>query len=597
MSEKIQKSFYLLKEKYISFNETTQKFKEEVIDFIFLQKYFRTKNYNEQETLPNLSNEYEFKLFYKKLPSSPPWKGFIRSIAKEDQRILEENKSFSESYLIVVKSISSNQYFVTTGGYGHISIQDLSTTDFGIEILSRLLKKEDKALKATKERSLTGGIQGAVKIFRNDYNFYENDNFGSVYNELNATIDKKQLVDIFGFSSDEITSNCFCIAKDSFSIKKSISFEELIQLIKQCEIILTRDPIVEINNVEKVSKLSKALITKLYHTLYSNIYTNYCDHNTPFSVEISHKEFDKYYYANHSILKFTINRKTYTSQIFEPIKDIQTLLDKIREINETLSIEEFKDLLEKKTTEITTYDENGYSLTCDTLKNHFCTEIAYKGESYFLIEKEWYKIKNTFVNSINEQAEAFTKNNKYGGEINKWKTKMSENEYNSSYFGQPSTLVFDKFTPLNIEACDVMKWDDQNIYFIHVKKGFDNSMRDLCQQIFIAARKIQEDIKSDYSYLSLLYDTVVNNGGQSHYNISAKSHLSKIIKEEFINLFQDKRKIVFVLAVLDTAKTKRNLDAEITKFDSNIAKFSLSELCKNMRSLNVELQITQIVQN
>lgn len=593
MAERIQNSFYLLKETYTFFNEKTQKFTEETIDFKFLNKHFKAKGYKEQNVLDSLSDKYEIKLYYKKNPTTPSWKDFIKSVVQENEDILRENKSYSESYLLILKNGLTNRYFVTTGGYGHIFVQGLATTDFGLNILSRLIKAEDKALKSTKERSLTGGVQGAVKIFRNDYNFYENESFGNVYNELNATIDKKQLIEIFGFTQEDISTSSFCVAKDSFSLRKSVSFNELLMIIERCEDLLLKPAIVEINTVEKIPKQSKTLISKLYDNLFSQIYCNYLEIGKSFSVEISHKEFDKYYYSQVTIFNVVIKRKRFSFSFDGPIREIQTLLNKIRKIDNNLSKEEFKTILKNST--IQAYEENGILLTEDYLKNHFCSEVMLDKQSYFLIEKDWYKIKERFLETINDQASYFIKNNRYEGQsLKKWESSYScENDYNMSYLGEKSFLVFDKFTPQNIEACDIMTWDEKNIYFIHIKQGFDNSMRDLCHQVFISARKINEDIKNNYPFLASLYDLVKNNRGKSTYHKKARGQLTQLTQERFLEKFNN-RNIIFVLAVLDTAKSKRELEKDINQFDSNIAKFSLSELAKNMRNLDAKFQIVQL---
>lgn len=594
MAEKIQNSFYLLKDKLIMLNKKTGKINEEIIDFDFLGKYFRSKSYKEQKTLSELSEEYDVKLYYKKTKTIPPWKGFIQAIAEPDEDVLKCNRSYSESYIVVLKNKLSGQYFVTTGGYGHISVQEISVNDFGLEVLSRLIKAEDKTLRSTKERSITGGIQGEIKFFRSDYNIYENETFGNVYNELVATIDKKQLNEIFGFSKQDISSNSFCLAKNSFSLKKSISFSELLTIIEKCENLLLKPPTVEINSIEKIHKTSKHLLANLYTELFSKIYNNYINADDFISVEISHKDFDKYYYCNKVIIETTINQKRISFEFEESVKNIQILLNEIRLINSTLTKEKFVKVLESAY--LTSYDEAGLILTEDSLKNHFCSEISINSKNYFLIEKDWYKMKDRFLNQINEQVQHFSTNNKYLGEkLKNWDESayLSENEYNASFLGENNTLVFDRFTPQNIEACDFMKWDDRFVYFYHVKKGFDNSMRDLCNQVFISARRVQEDLKTGKSFLKLLYNTVANNNGGNEYSKKCKRQLKKITENEFINIFNN-REIVFVLLFLDTSKTGRKISQNIDSFNSTIAKFSLVDLSKKMRNLDVKFQIGQL---
>lgn len=594
MGEKIQNSFYLLKEELLTYSNKTGKLTKELINFEFLGKNLKSKDYREQKIISNLSEKYDLKLYYKKTKTNPQWKGFLQAIAEPDEDVLKLNRSFSESYVIVLQNKSSKKYFVTTGGYGHTSVQEISVNDFGLEVLSRLIKAEDKTLRSTKERSITGGIQGEIKFFRNDYNIYENEKFGNVYNELVATIDKKQLRKIFGFSKQDILSNSFCLAKNSFSLKKAISFPELLVIIEKCEDLLLKPQTVEINSIEKISKSSKYLINKLYDELFSKIYENYKEENNFISVEISHKEFDKYYYSNKVIVETTIKRKRKEFVFEESIKNIQILLNEIKSVETDLSDCDFKKILE--TAYLKSYDENGVILTEDSLKNHFCTEMSMDSKSYFLIEKDWYKMKERFLTQINEQALYFSTNNRYlGDKLKNWDESVfsSENEYNASYLNESETLVFDRFTPQNIEACDFMKWDDKSVYFYHVKKGFDNSMRDLCNQVFISARRIQEDLKTEKSFLKLLYNTVINNNGEGDYSKECKKQFDNISENDFLGIF-NQREIIFVLAFLDVSKIDRKITQDISAFKSTIAKFSLVDLSKKMRNLDVKFQIEQL---
>ncbi|MCG2611814.1 TIGR04141 family sporadically distributed protein [Flavobacterium sp. SM15] len=589
MSDKIQSNFYLLKDTIKVLRKS--KVLVETIDFKFLHTHLKKHDFKEQKVIPNLSSTYEIKVYFKKTINPIKWKGFMNTIVQKDEEILKNNKSISESYVILFHNTKSKKYFASTGGFAHVAIQDVATNDFGLEILSRVLKAEDKNLRSSKERNLTGGIQGAIKFFRNDYNLYENESFGNIYNELNASINKDQLNKIFGFSKADLKSDSLCIAKNSFSIKKSISFIELLNLIEKCEKLINLPPVVEINSVEKVNKSNSILINDLWEELLKKTYSNYQDPTNFFSVEIAHKDFEKYYYANSASLTFSIKQKKRISPFEEAIKQIQTILDEIRNIDSSLPYDKFKTVLTNGLIE--TFDANGDTLTRDTLTNHFCSEITYDGKSYFLIERDWYVIGKTFIDNINEQSEHFITINKYTGPtMDKW-TSGSENDYNKSYFTKPESLVFDKFTPLNIEACDIFRWDQTNAYFFHIKKGFDNSMRDLCSQVLIAARKVKEDSKNNFIYLENLYDTVINNNGTSAYSIDAKKHLKKISKKDFINIVRN-RNIVFVLAVLDTASNARKLETDIVNFDSNIAKFSLNELSKNLRNLEVDFKILQL---
>lgn len=588
MSEKIQNSFYLLKDKYKVLKKS--KVTEEEINFDFLHILFKNKGFKEQQILPDLSSKYEIKVYYKKKNNPVKWKGFIGTIVKEGEPIIKNPNSTSESYIIILHNKSTKRYFASTGGFAHITIQEIATNDFGLEILSRIITAADKTLRSSKERSLTGGIQGAIKFFRNDYNLYENESFGNIYNELNATINKEQLIKYFGFAKTELKADSLCIAKNSFSLKKSISFTELLTLIEKCEKLCEEPKITEINSVEKISKSNTLLIRDLWDDLEKKIFDNYKNTDEFYSVEVANKDFEKYYYANTCTLFITIKRKKHKIVFEEAIRNIQTILDEIISLDTKISFEDFQKCISSGY--IQTNDENGDVLTKDTLKNHFCSEVTVNNKSYFLIEKDWYEIGKTFIDNINEQSINFIKTLKYNGpKMDKW-VKGSENDYNASFIKKPNSLVFDKFTPQQIEACDILRWDDNNIYFYHVKKGFDNSMRDLCNQVLVAGKKVKEDSKNKFRFIEELYDRVKNNSGKSDYSKKAKQQLSSISKKDFIEIVKQ-RNIVFVLAVLDTSKSDRKL-ADIQEFDSNIAKFALNELSKSMRNLDIKFEILQL---
>lgn len=593
MSEKIQNNLYLLRDEVRERNSRKQLITKNV-DFDYLDKFLKKKKFKEQKAQEGLSDLYDIKVYYKKSPSDVKWKEFISNLVEFDQDILKLNKSSSESYIILFQNNVTKKIYASTGGYAHITIKEVATTDFGIEILARIVKIDDKALKSTKERNLTGGIQGEIKFFRNDYNLYDNDSFGKIYNELNALLTKEILVKSFGFNLKDLNSNSLCIAKDSFSIKKSISFDELLKIIKRCEYLLENENPIEINSVNKVSRSEAILKENLFDTLATHAYQNYIDSNNFYSIEISNKEFDKYFQATKTKLSFYFRRKLQEIIIDDVFREFQSvLLEIFKACGDSLKYDEFKKIIDSATLE--TFDENNDTLTYENLSSHFCSEIIYNGENYFLLEKDWYQIKKSFIDNINDQASNFLKENIYSGPaLNKWEdTVEKENDYNASYLKKDNTYVFDKFTPLKIEACDILKIDGDKVYFYHIKKGFDNSMRDLCNQVYIASRKIFEDVKDNYKYIESLYDSVKNNNGESVYYQNAKTQFGTVTKTQFIDRIRDK-KIIFVLAVLDTSNSGRRLGDEISKFDSNIAKFTLIELSKNMRNLGVNFQILQL---
>lgn len=580
MSEKIQIAIYRLKKSIIQVNKK----EPTIVDLNFVKKMLvNTHKYKAQRT-NDIAENFEINLYYKVFPSETPWKGFIKEIAVEGENITDKIKIQRESFVLILrnKKIPNNIYAIA-GGFGYTTIQDVIDNNFGIDILSRLITEDDKMLRSSKERSITGGLLGTVKFFRKDYNLHENDSFGAFYQELLAGLDKNTMKEAFGFSDIEQTYSC--IAKNSFLIKKSISISEAIALIEKCELLLESiEPKVEINSIIRIGSKEKERRKKLESELDNHLYDMYIK-KCPSDIDICHYDFDKYRQAERFRLTSMSKNKEFDSQI-----SFQDILDFISEATTNLDKDKFVKLLNSCTIE--SFDSDGIQLTSDTLRKHFNTEIEHKKIFYFLMNNEWYEIKPKYIEKLNKQCQSFIDNNKSTLSLKDWSASQSEGTYNESHIGDDKTIVLDRVLIKNIEVCDVLKWDDNNVYFIHVKEGFGQTTRDLCSQISIAARLIQEDKLGDKSQLKALHDKVLNGDTSSAYRVKVKEQFSNITCDDFCNLLS--KRIVFVFAIKDISN--KSID-KIEDFNSNIAKSSLQDLIKEMNSVGVELQIAQITAN
>ena len=590
MSEKIQIGLYAIKEEIKEVvKQTTQ---TTTIDIAYLTKHLtKEKGFKQQETNLNLSKDFDIYLFFKKTKTPIAWKDFVRVIAKPSSDILANDKNSNESYVILFKNVKNSKIYATTGGYGHTSLQGLVESDFGLEILSRIIKANDKTIRASKERNLTGGILGEIKFFRSNYNLNENENFGNFYQELQSSLNS-DLLKKFGFTQNDIDSDRLCIAKNSFTIKKTISFDELIVIIKSCEKLITSvKPVVEINSVKKLGKADQVRVSELEQEIVAACHDEYSGKNPKFEIELCHREFGKYFSATQFIIYYKIHGEKKEITYEQPIKKLTEVVREIKKIDSTLNQEKLYHIIEGAIIE--SKDSEGNQETIDSLENHFYTEVRHDSKSYFLYERDWYEIKQSFIEKLNIQCSDFIAQNSYKGKLETWNyPKETEDDFNAGHLGKKNTIVLHKVTPQNIEACDILQWDNQNIYFIHVKTGFDNSMRDLTNQVSISAKLINEDRRTGYRFLKSLYEDASNYKGMDGYRKKVKNQFSTLNQQTFLALFESK-KLVFVLAVLDKAKKQRSL-SDITSFDSNIAKFSLSELIKILRGIDVGVQICDI---
>ncbi|MEZ4958180.1 MAG: hypothetical protein R2830_00035 [Saprospiraceae bacterium] len=132
--------------------------------------------------------------------------------------------------------------------------------------------------------------------------------------------------------------------------------------------------------------------------------------------------------------------------------------------------------------------------------------------------------------------------------------------------------------------CDVLFTSEETTYLIHVKKGFDNSMRELTNQITLSARRLTTELKSEGSeYLNKLWESYSEKYPDK----------SKIGFDEFLTFFD--KKIVYVLAFISQRVDNANIIDSFDRYRSNIAKYSLLECGIDLQEYRYELNICQIM--
>jgi uncharacterized protein (TIGR04141 family) len=575
MSEKLQIAIYKM-EVDISLEEA--------------QEIAKSKGFTEQSLdTPSVSG-FKLNLYYQSKPSFPKWKEFVQAITKTDEPIAQGGKSRTEGFVLFLSK--TDRLYAITGGHGHFVIQDRIDRNFGIDVFSRLIKKEDKILKSTREKSIVGGIMGTTKYFRNNFNLFDNDSFGKIYQELKAHLNKDILTAKLGFTEDDIKKASLCVAKSSFRVNKDISFDQLVMLIKGCESILETEQPVSINDIERLTKKrNQSLIVRLNKELVAQLWQRYSEPNNGVDFDLCHYEVEKYLTASHYVISKGNQGNAFGEWEFDDLSNADTVFELFRSLPKKPASQEVFEKLARNLI-ISSYDEEGVLLTQGGLIDHLLGDVPYDGKRYFFIDAAWYLIRDTFIERLNEHCDSYIQSHYMDGLDRPWAdTLPTENDYNSQYIGSNNTLVLDKIIPENIEPCDILRWDDHTLYLYHVKAGFINTLRDLCAQIFIAATRIQQDVRTEKAFIRKAYRSLKDKIGGEGYFDKVGRQTEQLSEEAFVDLFN--KKIVYVLAVLDTASVQRDIK-DMKSFNSNIAKFSLQELSKQMRMQDLDFSITQI---
>lgn len=568
---------------------------EEIVEFL-LEK---NSDYREQKLRNNVQIDVKglkTKVAYRpSLPEPTTWRNFFLEVLKSDSEMLMSKKQ-EESFMVYIYN-ETNIYSIT-GGYAFHRIESYLDSLFGIKILSGLIDRNAKKIKGVSERNVSKSIMATTKMFRVDYSISEDEDFGKIYKEIIAQLDSKILEEKLGFKKDEI-KKVQCIARTYFKIAKSIDIEKVYEIIDKIDKIMSQD----INDLNKVNILNsrnnkdKYIIEDLEQILIDKLYKDYLDEEK-FYYDICDNDYQSFLLAGNYCLKY--------NNIYEKLEsfDKEDVIDAIANISKEKRIDiteksNFKKLI--KNLRIVSFEEiiENESTNSKFLRS-ISSEIEKDGCKYFIMEGTWFKITEDYVSELNDKL-ALNIQNKINSTLikNIWskktvidkKTKESKQVYitetefmNQNFLDVKDVIIAHTKLIDNIEFADLIKFDENNkkIYLIHIKRGFDASVRDLSYQMIFSCNILQNArILGNYSKLEDLYDKLEEN------------QKAKIEKQKFINLFKE-NEIIYVFTFDDETKTKRDIKSNIRAFESNIAKGVVLDLIKFYNVENIKFEIVQL---
>lgn len=547
------------------------------------------------ETTPN---GFNLRLYLSKRQRVPKWREFFAPICVGECEMLTAT-SRELSYIMFL--YDENDIFAICGNQGNHVIQEYLNSYFGMDIIARLIEENKRVIKSIDERDLTGSVLGSSRFFRYDYKLADEDSFGKLYKKIQAQLGKDILQEKFGISSEDKRKSVGCIAKSAFQINKAITIETLTHIARKISDLLGEDANFIVNKIKIIPRRgaqNKAIIKGLEDKLVEKIFQGFSAMDRSIDLDICHPDYEKFLTATEYNLFFGYSKSPVFSSDLERLDNIGFVYDAIEVKQEVIgSCQDMGEFLGK--IRIRSFDHDGQVLTDGPLVKHLHGEVVKDGNTYFYIDGDWYVIEADFLASLNTECLRIIPDIVDETILSKsWDIDEldTENKYNRSYIGEDGFIVLDKVFTNNIEVCDILKYDDSTSYLIHVKKGFNNSTRDLASQVSVAARLVREaKSSSNYGLIEELYDSLLNKCASSdEYFSQAGSQTTWINKESFVSLFKE-RKICLCMALIDDVVNERDIGS-ISAFDSNIAKYSLIQLYRSLRGLNIDFKLIQIRQ-
>jgi hypothetical protein len=567
----IDKNFYLLKGKKNS----------EIIDFI---KDNHKKGLHAQETdleivKPTLNHfiedDFEFYTYcYNQPKTQNYWKLFLPDELADNQNF--EIVEFSFVLFIVYKS----NIYCTVGGSGFNVINTFIDSNFGIDLYQHFAKPEEDIILKVGTRGVASNISQKDNTYTYDQRISESLEYSEIPKKIKVLVRKELKEGIFKkYNLDD--EKAIMEIGSYFSLRKKINFEELKELIIDINTIRS-----DKSNYTQLTLFSKIvddkLITELDNGLKEKITDDVILHNSPQELHkikegiievINPKRLEKFYECD----KFKVRFKKTRSKNDRTVKDKENLYFECTE-HIFKSLEDFTNRKEIKT-KLFDLDVIGLigdkESTFGNFYSHIVCERTYLEKKYFRVDSNWYYLDNKFLERINKDAINTYKQNELSEKLlNKWENAWDEDTYNLSH-KKSNYFILDKLIDDNIELCDILIIDDKTIYFVHVKNGFTTQMRNLYIQVVLSAKRLNNDL--------------FNNTGSSYfiktlekYNKKYKTSINT--KELYQKIIDNELKIEFVMAY-NNYSYKGNLPADkIQLSDSNIAKYSLVQTVREMRS-------------
>jgi uncharacterized protein (TIGR04141 family) len=553
----------------------------------------KRKNKFEDEIISPPSREgFNIKLYHTHKIDPPNWKAFLAPILKSDS-LLQNCLNTIYSFICFIEY--NNYVYAITGGTGSFAIDRFINTTFGLDLLAKMINEDEKVIKEIKERDVTGAILGQTKFYRGDQSILSNAEFGKIVRLVTAELNKQILVNVLGFSPNELKRKTSrCLAKEAFKISKSIKFDILLNLIEKFSTLLSLESKFELNKVTLISRRkpqNRTLLRQLREELTKQLYDKVKD-GEPIDFDFCNVKYEDYHSAEYFSFYFG-TEKYFESE--DPLS-FEELIEKLKKEEKfhDQTIELFNTSV--LSVEIQSFSEQGEIITEDTVFDHLHGEIKFDGSTYFFVDKEWYTIQIEFINDLNRACQEVVKQCWDDKLISERFVNKNEDEqvFNLRFCNRPNCWVLDKITPENIEVCDILIDEDNTLNLIHVKKGFNNNMRDLAAQVLISAKRIRYTIHTDYNYIDLLEKRV--NAGLTSQSTFYRTLASQTFPKDGLRTLFDRRddQIAFCLAFVDIVDNVRCFQTSVEDFDSNIAKYSLVNLKKEIQSMGFKFKLIQI---
>ncbi|HQX99822.1 MAG TPA: TIGR04141 family sporadically distributed protein [Flavobacteriales bacterium] len=513
-----------------------------------------------------------------------PWQGFIPKGISDGSDFRVRTLSF------VLFMVHQEQIFCVIAGSGMMAIKRYINHHFGTGLYERIsLPGEDNVL-SVRSRGVTGGDAASSSVPRIERLVQEVLVFGMVPTNMLIELSEHISKDLFGFIASEKPRLVVEVAA-YFKLLPKVSFEELQELIRILALILGAMPQKHLTCFVRVEdkevsdgRYTQQLLKEIRDDMERRNSPARSEFMIPMDIDFMHP----------SLLESFVQSEVYKVYFKNSMKPAFEVQDRRTIYRETLSY------IYQNYPNLSQFEFNGLIMssrvkgfrgdrqsTTATVLQHITCEIEFNGRPVFHVDTEWYEARGNFEAELNSQfATLLVARNTGAGLFNlEWNEAMrTEAQYNNAYMNHASgkCFVLDTIVHENIELCDVLIWDSEELNFVHVKRGFDASMRDLSYQVLLSARRLASDkVSGQFDFTREIIRKYNAKGGPA------------LIEEDLVAALQNFR-VKFTMAIARPRSERPPIFLNHTEYKSNIAKFALLETSKHMSTSSFGFGVTEI---
>lgn len=464
--------------------EDIRKLSESIIGHIIRTQNNKLKalHYDSIPLLPNTVRGYTLMLYEaSSCPHSP-----IAAIL-QDRATQTPRTGINVSHILF--AYDQNTIYAVCSGAGWQVVTPFSNSQFGLNILSRLVSPNEEAISSARYRGFSGAVAAQDTSYRQKARTAEVAEFGRLFKDISGQIPAEVVHEELGLDTTGSRKYIGADFKNTFKVRKSISLSELGDLLIRITELLNEDPIFSIEDWLGITPVGKTQREKaLCETLIHEALLKICRA----ALDDTAEKIDVFVCDPKMFMYMTANRYTLVSG------DIEQTYD---DFNSESALNEYITLLSSSIPEENNKEEQLIQMLANTTLNSFsegnthpdtssslakCLQLAivYQRRSYILIEGEWFTVYDGLNTKLNRDLPQLVSNRASGLPLPMWDRTMLEDDYLDLLSSQYSHAKLHRRQPLDrVELCDTVILNGKNLIFCHAKIGFDTTMRVLTAQV------------------------------------------------------------------------------------------------------------------